>query len=109
MQSDRVGPDPNTEGNVPVKLKIMVPVGESRKVAPDLPHTLDLKGKVVAFVSNEHWLSLGAIWKKMAEVLESQGVSSTFKTVIPAMQAPPAQIVDEIVSSADVALVGLAN
>jgi len=109
VSSNRVAPDPNPGGNGTDKLKIMVPVGEARQVAPSAQCTLDLKGKVVAFVSNEHWLSLGAIWKKMAEVLESQGVSSTFKTVIPAMQAPPAQIVDEVVSRADVALVGLAN
>lgn len=90
--------------------KILVPVAEINKPEVTLPSISEVKGKVVAFVSNERWLSLTPIWNKINEVLPATyGVSKVFKVTVPALQQAPPVVLDDVASRSDAAVVALAN
>ena len=65
---------------------------------------------MVGFVSNEQWMSLPSIWKKLAEVLRAKyGVAETFKVTVPGTHQAPAQVLDDVAARSEAAIVALAN
>ena len=90
--------------------KILVPTAEIKKPSITVPSIPDLNGKVVGFVSNESWKCLVPIWKKLAEVLRAKyGITETFKVAVPMTNRAPAQVLDEVATRGDAAVVALAG
>lgn len=92
-------------------MTIMSPLAAAAPAAATAwPVIPGLKGKTVAFVSNEHWLALKPIWKKMTEVLLTRyGVETIFKAPVPALQAAPADAIANVLARSQAAIVALAN
>ena len=90
--------------------KILVPTAEVKKPMIVVPSISDLSGKVVGFVSNEGWVCLPPIWKKLAEVLQARyRVAETFRVAVPVTHQAPPQVLDDVATRSEATIVALAN
>ena len=90
--------------------KILVPTSEVKKEAIVAHSVPTLSGKTVGFVSNETWVCLTTIWRKLDEVLRAKyGVVETFKTAMPVTHQTPDQVLNDVATKCEVAILALAN
>ena len=95
---------------MPQSWKILDPTAIVKKPETVMPPIPDLSGKVVSFVSNEGWVCLPVIWKKLDEVLrDKHGVAETFLVAVPVGHQAPAEVLDDVAAKSQAAIAALGN
>lgn len=91
-------------------LTILDPTAAARPGAERVPGPLPtLRGKVVAILNNR-WKSMDLVAERFEAALgREHGVAEVLHRVIPISAPAPAELLDEVASRADLAVVGLAN
>jgi len=91
-------------------ITILDPTAQARPGRERIPDPVStLQGKVVAILNNR-WRSMDMVAERFADALRRQhGVAEVLHRVIPISAPAPAQLLDEVATHADVAIVGLAN
>lgn len=95
---------------MPEKIAILNPEAEAwRPGAITIPHVAGLTGATVAILNNR-WTSMDIIAQQIGIILkEDYGVSDVIQKPIPLASAAPEELLDDIASRAQAAIVGLAN
>ena len=99
------------EGSVIMdRIKFLQPVPKVSEAAEiRAPKLRDLKGKVVAFLSNEPtWRCLPTLWATLDEQLvKKYGVAKTFKIVVPLTLPAPSELMDQVARESDAIIAAL--